>query len=263
MTKNNNLIKIICLLAVFGCSFSSIFSRMITASGMITAMYRMVFTVILLTPYVLCRCKEELSQVSRRSLIMCAVSGIFLGFHFNFYLSAANFTTISSCTVLVDTETFFVALALIFLFREKIPAKGICGILLAFAGAVIIALTDTGSGTDILKGDFFALIGAMSISIYTLIGRDQRKYLTTTVYTFIVYTFSAITLVVASLITGQQFAGYPSSDYLMIFGMTILCTFLGHSILNWAVKYVSAAFISTSRLCDPVYASLRAIFLFD
>ena len=45
--------------------------------------------------------------------------------------------------------------------------------------------------------------------------------------------------------------------------MTIFCTLLGHSIFSWALKYVSAAFVSTAKLAEPVFSAIMAVVLFS
>ena len=57
--------------------------------------------------------------------------------------------------------------------------------LLALAGSVVIAAGDRGGGSHILFGDLLAITGAMATSVYTLIGRSERKHMSTTAYTFV------------------------------------------------------------------------------
>jgi len=37
---------------------------------------------------------------------------------------------------------------------------------------------------------------------------------------------------------------------------------MGHSIFSWCLKYFSPAFVSASKLCEPVVAAVLAVFLF-
>lgn len=110
--------------------------------------------------------------------------------HIEWYLFGAAFYAVfritqihqsfASAVVLVDTEVFFVALAMLLLFREKISVLGWLGISATFAGSVLIALADAGSGSNILLGDLIALGGAAAMSVYTLIGKVCRRHISTT-----------------------------------------------------------------------------------
>ena len=44
--------------------------------------------------------------------------------------------------------------------------------------------------------------------------------------------------------------------------LAVFSTLLGHSIFSWCLKYFSPSFVSASKLCEPVAASLFAVLLF-
>jgi len=253
------------ILGVLGCSMSAIFGRLTTASGLVTAMYRMLFTAILLLPAVLLKNRDELKSIARKDLLLCMLSGVFLGLHFAFYLTSLQYTSVASCVVLVDTEVLFVALALVLFFKKKLSRKAVLGIALALLGSVVIALADRSSevpGSNVLFGDALAIAGAVCSAVYTLIGTRQRRHLSTTVYTFLVYFAAALTLVAGCFLFGERFTGYPVTDYLCSLGMTVFCTLLGHSLFSYSLAYVSPAFVSMAKLGEPVFSALLAIFLF-
>lgn len=254
--------KMVVLLGVVGVSFSAVLVKYASAPSAVLAFYRMFFTAVLLFPVVWKNCRDELKSMSKTNILWCCISGFFLACHFTAYFESIRHTSIASSTVLVDTEVFFVALVTIFIFKEKISKAGLAGILLTFGGSVVLALSDSQAGGNVLWGDFLALSGAVFVSVYTLIGRSQRKNVSTTLYTYLVYGSSALTLAVFCIVGGTPLAGYPVSDYLCAFGMTIFCTLLGHSIFSWGLKYVSAAFISTAKLGEPVFATILGLVIF-
>lgn len=255
--------KLIVLFAVVISSPASIFSRMILGPTMVTSMYRMAITSLVLLPVVLWKHREELRTVRLRSLVLCLLSGACLGMHFTTYFTAIRYTSIASSTALVDTEVLFVALVLLLVFHEKIPKAGVLGIALAFAGSLIIACGDNSGGSNIVYGDFMALAAAIFSAGYTLIGRGQRKMISTVLYTFFVYASACITLLGLILITGQPMSGYSASDFGFIIAMVVCCTLLGHSVFSWGLKYVSAAYISTAKLGEPVFATIMGVLLFS
>lgn len=259
---NKSVTKLVVLFGVAGVSLSAIFGRLITAPSLISAMYRMAFSAVFLLPVALLRCRRELKEAGMKNILLCILSGAFLGFHFAFYLGSLKYTSIASSTVLVDTEVLFVALVLLIFFRERIPRRGLVGIALTLMGSVVIAMGDKSGGSHIFFGDLLAIAGALCTTVYTLIGRSERKHLSTTAYTFIVYSSAAVMLLLVSVFSGTPLTGYPLRDYFYIFGMTVCCTFLGHSIFSWGLKYISAAFISTAKLCEPVFATVLGMLIF-
>ena len=195
-------------------------------------------------------------------MLMCVLSGVFLACHFSFYFQSIAYTSIASSTVLVDTEVFFVAIVSILFLKEKISRPGAFSILLTFAGSVVLALSDRGAGSNAVYGDFLAATGAFFVALYTLIGRVERRKLSTTLYTFLVYGSAALTLAGFCMVTGTSVVGYEPKNYALGLGLALCCTLLGHSVFSWGLKYLPATFISTAKLGEPVFATVLGVFLF-
>lgn len=254
--------KLIVLLGVIGVSLSAIFVRISTAPSIILVLYRVCIASLLLLPYVFIKNRKELFELSLRDVLLCMVSGVFLGLHFTAYFTSLSFTSIASAVVLVDTEVFFVAFGSILLLKERISKGAWDGILLTFAGSVIIAMADAGIGSDVIKGDILAFLGAFFMAIYTMIGAVCRKKISTTVYTFLVYTSSAVTMLMISIMKGIPLVGYDSINWISALGMAVFCTLMGHSIFSWGLKYLPSSFISTIKLLEPVFASILGLICF-
>lgn len=254
--------KLIVILGVIGVSFSAIFVKYATVPSMVLALYRMGFAAILLLPVVAAKFRDELKQLQHRDWLLCILSGFFLACHFSAYFESLNHTSVASSTVLVDMEVLFVALVTVFIFREKISKAAVMGILLTFAGSIVLALTDSSGGSNIMYGDMLAILGAVFVAVYTLIGRQQRTRMTTTVYTFLVYASASVTLLVFCLFTGNTIAAAEPINYIWGLLLTLCCTFFGHSVFSWSLKYVPAAFVSTAKLGEPVFATIMSVFLF-
>ena len=255
--------KLIVILGVLGASFSAIFVRFATAPSVVLVVYRMLFAVIVLFPFLLLKHREELKQLTRRDFFLCVCSGCFLGLHFLMYFESLRYTDVASSVTLVDMEVFFVALGARFLTGERISRKGWAGIVAVFLGSVIITLGGARGGSDPLRGDLLALVGAFFVACYTMLGKISRSRLSTTVYTTIVYAAGTLTVLVAALWQKVPLIGYGNRNLLCGLGLAVFCTLLGHSIFSWALKYETAAFISAAKLLEPVYSSILAVFLFQ
>lgn len=254
--------KLIIILGVLGVSFSAIFVRMSTVSSMTLAFNRMLFAALIMCPAALLRSRAELKNLKLRAFLMCAASGVFLGAHLICFFEAVKQTGIASATVLVDTEVFFVAVIMLVGFKEKIKALGWLGIAVTFAGSVLIALADAHQGTGSISGDIFALVGAVLVAAYTVLGRLCRRTVSTTVYTFLVYSFAAVTILIAALASGVSPVIRDTHNLLLALGLTVFCTILGHSVFSWGLKYEKASFVSMAKLLEPVFSSILGVFLF-
>ena len=254
--------KLLILLGVVGVSLSAPLIRISTAPSMVLVFYRVLIAAVLLCPFALLRNRDEFSHLGKKTMGLCLLSGLFLGLHFTFYFESLRHTSIASAVALVDTEVFFVAFMMLLLFRETIPVRAWLGILLTFAGSLLIALSDAAGGDNILLGDLIALAGAASMAIYTIIGKICRKEITTTAYTMLVYSSAAATVLIVLLFKGTPVLGYEPINWFTGLGMAVFCTLLGHSVFSWGLKYESAAFISTVKLLEPVFAAILGVILF-
>lgn len=252
---------LILMLGVIGGSTSAIFVRFSTAPSMVLVIYRMVITVLLLAPAAW-RSRKEFQALPLKSLLLCAASGVALGLHFYSYFEAVKSTSIAASSVLVNIEVLLVALATVLLFRKKLPGRAWLAILLAFCGAVVIALGDVGNGVSTLRGNVIALCSAVLIGTYTLIGSVCRRSVSTTVYTYLVYCMSLVTVLVLTLISGTPILGYGAVNFGAALGMALFCTLMGHSIFSWALKYLPASLVSTIRLLDCVVSTLWGCLIF-
>lgn len=254
--------KFIVLLGVLGVSFSAIFVRFITAPSAVIAFLRMTIAAALLLPFLLLKYREELKSLSLKKILPCVISGICLAIHFSSYFEAVKNTSVAASTVLVDMEAFFVAISLPIFFHERLSVKSIFFILITFIGSIIVATSGSSGGQNTAYGNIMALIGGAAVAVYTLIGKQCRKTMSTSVYTWLVYSSSAFTLLFLCLFTSTPVSGYPLFDYIFCAALAIICTLMGHSVFSWGLKYVETSFISTTKLGEPVIATLLAAAFF-
>ncbi|SFL93164.1 DMT family transporter [Pelosinus propionicus] len=254
--------KVMLMLGVLGISFSAVFIRESNAPSLVIATYRLGWTVLILLPIVGIKFRDELRNLKQRDVSWCAVSGFFLAAHFWLWFESLKFTSIASSTVLVSTEVIFAAIGFVLVFSGKINKLGVTAIIVTFLGSVVIAMSDSGGGSNVLYGDVLALLGAVMVAVYTLIGKKQRGHLSTTIYTFITYCACFVSLLIFDAVTGTPIYGYGMKEIILGLLLGISCTLLGHSIFSWCLKYLSPSFVSSAKLLEPVFASILAVFIY-
>lgn len=255
---------IMIVIGIIGISLSAIFVKYSQAPSVVTAAYRLLWTVLLMSPVVLLKKdrREELFSTDRKTVLLCGVSGVFLALHFAIWFESLKHTSVASSTTIVCTEVIWVALGFCLVMHGHLSAKSILAIAVTLFGSIIIAWSDSSSGGNHLYGDILALLAAMAVAVYTLIGRVARTTTSTTIYTYIVYLCSAVTLIAITAMQGLSLTGYGSSGIIVGLLLAVFSTILGHSIFSWCLKFLSPAFVSASKLCKPVVAALFAAALF-
>lgn len=254
---------IMIVVGVLGISLSSIFVKYSQAPSAVTAAWRLLWTVLLLTPVVLGKgaVRKELVGAPKKLVWLSILSGLFLAVHFVLWFESLQHTSVASSTTIVCTEVIWVCLGFCLFLKGRITGKAVLAIGVTLLGSVLIALSDSGSGAG-LYGDVLALLAAVVVAVYTLIGRVVREKLSTTVYTYMVYTACAAVLVITCVAQGYRLIAYGWSALIVGLLLAVCSTILGHSIFSWCLKYFSPSFVSASKLCEPVVAAIMAGFLF-
>lgn len=250
------------VIGILGISLSSILVKYSTAPSAVTAAYRLLWTVLLMTPVILGKreVRRELCTVDTKSAVLSCLSGLFLAVHFAVWFESLRHTSVASSTTIVCTEVIWVCLGYCIFLKGKLSGKAILSIAVTLAGSVLIAFADSASGGG-LYGDILALLAAIAVAVYTLIGREVRKNTSTTVYTYIVYTSCAAALAMTCLIQGYSLFSYGVGPVAVGLLLAVFSTILGHSVFSWCLKYFSPSFVSASKLCEPVVAAILAAFL--
>ncbi|MCL6610022.1 MAG: DMT family transporter [Peptococcaceae bacterium] len=252
------------LLAVVAVSFSSIFTKLSSAPPLVIAFYRLLFTVALLAPLALnARGRREMAAMGIRDILLAVMSGAFLALHFAVWITSLNYTSISSSTVLVTMQPLFVITGGALFLGEKLPGSALAGAAVTIAGSVLVGVNDFQIGGRALFGDFLAFSGALFVAVYVLIGRLLRKKLSLFPYVFIVYSASAAILLPSCLLAGASLYPYPAGDWLCFLALAVVPTIFGHTVFNWALKYVRAAVVSVSILGEPAGATILALLIFQ
>ncbi|MBQ8540115.1 MAG: DMT family transporter [Clostridia bacterium] len=259
--EKNPIIMII--IGVIGISLSSIFVKYSAAPSAVTAAYRLIWTVLLLSPAVWGKreVRKELLSAGKKTFLLSSLSGVFLAVHFVLWFESLSHTSVASSTTIVCTEVVWVALGFAVFLKGKISRKAILAMGIALFGSVLIACADAGGETH-LYGDVLALLAAIAVAAYMLLGRIVRKNTSTTVYTYVVYVSCAVALVIMCAISKVSLFAYGYSAPVVGLLLSVFSTILGHSIFSWCLKFFTPSFVSASKLCEPVVAAVLAGVLF-
>ena len=125
--------------------------------------------------------------------------------------------------------------------------------------------SDGSVGSATFFGNTLAVIGAITIAVYVLIGRSLRTTGTGVLpYSIVVYASASATLAPAALYAGAPLLGYSGETWFWLFAVTLGPQILGHTVLNWALRYVDASIISGAILAEPVVSvALAWLILFE
>jgi drug/metabolite transporter (DMT)-like permease len=250
-------------IGVVSVSFAAIFIRLAEAPPLVIATYRLCLAALILAPATGIHSRKELRHLSRRDILMALLSGAFLALHFGTWIASLSYTSVITSVVLVTVNPIFVAVASYFFFSEKLSRQTIIGIIICLTGAVAIGYGNWRLGPDQFLGGSLALLGALAAAGYLLIGRRLRQKMGLLSYTLLVYGSAGLFLLLLTLALGYPLFGYTNTTYLMLGLLAVVPQLLGHSSLNWSLRFISATFITIAVLGEPIGATAWAFFILD
>jgi drug/metabolite transporter (DMT)-like permease len=249
------------VLGVIAVSFAAVLIRLADAPPLVIAAYRLCLASLILAPAAWMRSRQELRHLARRDVILAVASGAFLALHFFLWITSLSYTSVATSVVLVTVTPVFVAIASYLLFHERLTRQVIAGIVVCLAGAVLIGYGNWQISSESLYGGLLALLGALAVAGYLLIGRRLRQEVSLLSYSFLVYGSSAIMLLVAVFVRGYPLFGYSGDTYLMLVLLAVVPQLMGHMSLVWALRFVSATLVTIAILGEPVGATILAFLI--
>lgn len=250
------------IIGVIAVSTSAILVKL--ANGVpsaIIANYRLLFAVIIMAPYVFIKHRNQFKIIKRKDWILATVSGLFLALHFILWFESLNHTSVASSVILVTLQPIFAFIGTYLFFQERFSSGVIISVIITLIGSFIISWGDFQLSETALLGDLLAIGGAIAVTAYFLCGQQLRRSLSLITYTFIVYSISSLTLIVYNIILNNSFVGYSGKYWLIFLALAIFPTFFGHTLFNWALKWLSTSTISMAIVFEPIGATIIAYFI--
>jgi drug/metabolite transporter (DMT)-like permease len=233
------------------------------ATSLTIAAYRLGIALLVVLIPTSIRHRHELQSLTPRDLALAVASGLFLALHFAAWISSLALTSVAVSVVLVNTAGLWVGMLTMLLTRERLARGTMLGIALSVLGAAAIGygLDRTVKSTDHLMGGCLAVLGAVAMAVYLMIGRDLQRRHAVAVYVTVCYGAAAGFLWLAALATRQPMSGFSWKVWGAILGLALVSQVIGHTANNWALRFVSPAMVAVALVGEPIGSTLLAYFL--
>jgi drug/metabolite transporter (DMT)-like permease len=246
-------------LGVCAVSTAAVLIREADAPAMVIAAYRLCLASLPLLLIVAVR-RTRLVPADGERLVLTLLAGVFLALHFGFWVASVQQTSVVTSVVLVTTTPLFVGFAGQRLLGER-PSRSIwLAIGIAATGAALMVAEDIDGGGDTIRGDVFALLGALFAAGYIFTGRrvlrgadeDWLPYVT------LAYATAGLLVLAAAVVSGESLGGYSERTYVMLVALALVPQLIGHTAVNRSLGRLPAIVVSMAILGEPVGATVLA-----
>ena len=258
---------IVLALSLLGISFAGPLVRLSSADPVVIAVWRLGFSLVIVDGFLVAtREWRDWKRITWREAVLAVAGGVALALHFWAWNASIHLTTIAASVTLVSLQPAVVAAISAIALREVPSRRQLLGIAIAIAGAIVIAApdlrTDVGlGGNRPLVGNLLAISAAFTAAIYYTIGRRLRASLGIWAYVTIVYFAAFATLGVIALARGVALGPQPPREMAIFAALAIGPMLIGHTGMNWALKFLPAYVVNLTVLGEPVGATLLGAFI--
>ena len=255
---------LVLVLALVGVSFAGPLVRLSHAHPLAIAIWRVGLSLIIIAAALVTTGSwRQWRRLSRRAFRLAVGAGAMLALHFWAWNSSVAMTSVAASVVLVNMQPALVALLSAAWLREPPTQRQWIGIAIAMGGAFVVALPDVVGSTDAsaaraLFGDGLALAGAATAALYFVTGRRLRATLDIWPYVGLVYGSCFVVLLILAAAVRAPIAPQPPRELGIFAALAIGPMLLGHTGLNWALKYLPAYVVNLTLLGEPIGATLLA-----
>lgn len=249
-------------LAVVFVSFGAILVRVAAAPALAVSFYRVALASLILLPFAARDAGRSWPALDARRRLLLVAAGLALALHFATWIASLSYTSVASSVLLVNTAPLFtLVLSQVFL-GERAPTVVKAALPVALAGAALIAFGDWTGSPGSLLGNALAVVGAIAVAVYQVIGRAMRAALPLNAYVLAVWATAALTLAAMTVSLDVPLGGYGRHTWLAFVALAVVPTVGGHGLVNKSLRSLPAPTVGLFLLGEPVLASLFAWMLF-
>jgi drug/metabolite transporter (DMT)-like permease len=226
---------------------------------LVISAYRMLISAVMLwlvAPFSSC----TYTMKSNWKVVIAA--GLFLAIHFGLWIWSLKLTTVANSLVLVTMNPIFVSIGSAWILKEKPSVAALTGTTVSICGCLILLTGGkSASGSDSVAttiGNSMALGGALAMSFYMLAGRSASKKTHFLPYITWVYTIAGILLFSTCLICKLPMTGFRFKTTVFLFLIALIPQVIGHSLINWSLKFLHASYLAAIILLEPFVGSFIA-----
>lgn len=199
-------------------------------------------------------------RLSRAQLGWLVLAAGCMAAHLFFWIAGVQHTTVANAGMAFSINPVTTAAGAYVFFGERVSKRLAASIALGIAGMAALGWSEFRFQPEHLLGDGLAVVSSCLFTAYVLLGKKLRASLPIGAYVVALYGIAGLFGFGTMFAMQLPFSGYDRNTWLCFISLAIVPTVIGHSCVNYAVKYVDASRISTAMLSEPLLAGVVAYF---
>jgi drug/metabolite transporter (DMT)-like permease len=254
------------LLALLGgavaIGMAPIFARFSDVGPLATGGYRLAIAVLSAAAFLAATAGTPRLTPTRRDLMVGGLAGLFFAGDLACYFTALGKTSVAHATLLINLAPVFALLGGLVLLKERPTWTTLAGMVVAIAGAAVLALSGGGRGVVTLEGDLIALAGATFYGAYLVALKRARTSISPQALMLISGATGAVVMLPASFLLGEVSVPGSLTGVLALIALGTIAHSLGHGLISQSLSALPVGYASVVLLVQPTVAAVAAWLIF-
>lgn len=259
VSKKENIYISLVFLAICFLATGGIFVKLSSLSPISTGLYRILFSLPLLYPFV----RKNLKNIYLPDMLLMFFSGVFLALDLIFWNTSFSYTTVANANLLVNLVPITIIPLSYFFYKEKLSKSFFVGLIVLSFGIIVLINGKVTANPENFKGDMYAFIASIFYGLFLFSVSNARKRVPAKVIMFVAGFGSLVTLFIAMILTeGIQ---YPTTiqEAIPLVGLAIFSQLLGQGLMSYCIGKIKITLSSLLVLSQPIVAALYSFILFQ
>lgn len=207
------------------------------------------------------RNKAPVARKHMPLFLLCGITGVAI--NQLLFIKGLSMTYSTHGALLMLCTPLLITVMAIFFLKEKMDAWRAGGLVIGIAGAVMLVATreKSGSGTNVLLGDIFIIVNAMSYSFYFILVKPLILAYSPLQVIRWVFTMGAIFIIPVGWteFTAAPWQTFSVTDYAAIAFVVLGATFLAYLFNIYGLQHLQASGTGAYIYLQPIFATAVAV----
>ena len=225
------------------------------------AWMRLLIAAIALTPVMLYTLRTTRYRFTRVDLLASLPGAVLLALHFVTWIIGVRQTTAANSTLIVNLLPVAMPFAMYLAERQRIGRGEIVGTILALLGVILLSVGGLDFSGSQFKGDLWCALAMLLAVAYMTFGRIRGRGRPIFVYIVPLYWIATPVAFCFSLGELDAYPPLTTREVLMVLGLGLIPTVIGHSISNWSMVHLPSQVVAICNLGQFIVAAVLAAIL--